>query len=1233
MNFFRQLPLNFRSILLLTMLLVAVPRIVWAYNPPEDTAGPLHVRIEGPAEVKAVDQPVPIAVILDNRGDRPLAGTVKLGVIDRWRAEPASLPFQVAAHKTTRCAFHIVAGAGTYNAHYPVHAVVAFRDQKRRFTAHPILVLETKLEVHPPARSTVPWEPIKLEKDSALALWQVPVRRAIVQVFGEQPVAMPTGMFGTESRSHANVAIHEQSLGGSTRHVVAMHPPWFGGHVGTVFVEFPLTLPAGQPVTLEFANAMNPGGQSDGVTFRVRVAAWNAPAGTLGTIAFERHTNAKTWQDAKVDLSAYAGRTIRLQLESHPGPRNNTGWDMSFWAEPTLTAGHPPAAAAFPPNNNDDARLLGHTHSAGKDYDVRLWLGRRGLLDAVLGFQQGERTLYCQGFQVTVDGVRLDDVRSPVRLARTVRETVDGGLQVRHRFVSVHGPFDLVGWIGVRNNVLQVRFRIQHAPPPKPWFDLHVEDVAVGHWSRNVERVFAGVGNVVTKPRAFRLSFDGHRLATSMVGYDFGAGMSVIEACDVPPSYLDVRPDRHHISLHAAGDQLRTLIPTTDVWEGVKQWRQVNGLRAAAGVSRVAGRFVFDLWGGNYRASTEELQRAFRYGLTDAMVVWHNWQRWGYDYRLPEIYPPNPGYGTTDELRNLIQTCRRSGVLCALHDNYIDFYPDAEGFSYDNAIAFHADGTPVLAWLNKGRQARSYRYRADRIEPFLRHNLQRIHTNLGPSAYFIDVWSSAKPYDYWTADGKYYSAVYTRDTWRRLFAWIRNELGDDAPQISESGHDQLIGWLDGAQTNHLRVGPPLPGAQGWAVWNWKCADAERIPWYDAAHHDRFILHGAGYESRYVAGLNTRLHGMYSDDYIATEVLTGHPAMVSRPFGRDVVRKYWLLHDLMRALALRTIDSVRFVDGDIHRQHVCWSGGGDIWVNRGKSDWTVAGVTLPPYGFLARIATAQGKIDVSIQRRDGLIVELARAPRQIYANGRELANPPLPIRLTVGGVRYLGQRKCELDLVWQADVAIPAGWTPFLHFRDTAGDIAFQAVRPAGALQRTKPGKFSTKRTCTIPADLKPGQTFELCYGFYNRQTGARLTLAGPDVGDRRIRLGSIRLEGTGSQLSGVTWLVCQPREDPFVQRHNPDKRAVDFGLLATSGGCRLTAERQQLVVTPLPGRRAQPFSVAINWARLPWPCLDPKQVEARADDGHVIALRPVRRQGDVIQVDCAPGVFAYRLVP
>ena len=34
--------------------------------------------------------------------------------------------------------------------------------------------------------------------------------------------------------------------------------------------------------------------------------------------------------------------------------------------------------------------------------------------------------------------------------------------------------------------------------------------------------------------------------------------------------------------------------------------------------------------------------------------------------------------------------CKKNGVLFAPHDNYVDFYPDSEGFTYDN-IAFTAD--------------------------------------------------------------------------------------------------------------------------------------------------------------------------------------------------------------------------------------------------------------------------------------------------------------------------------------------------------------------------------------------------------------------------------------------------------------------------------------------------------------------------------------------------------------
>ena len=561
-------------------------------------------------------------------------------------------------------------------------------------------------------------------------------------------------------------------------------------------------------------------------------------------------------------------------------------------------------------------------------------------------------------------------------------EPAGGRNRFRHRFRSWAGAFDVLTEMWVDARGLQAHFWLENEPAARPWLRVHLEDIAAGPWTQRAVRIYGGTGNVIRDPETFRLGFDGHNLATSFVGFDFGNGISLLQGVDAVPDRLEVVPQGRIYTLVTPHAQTITFLPAANVWQAVKVWRE-NELRAAPGVPKLAGRFVFDLWEGRYTPSAQALERAFRYGLTDAVVVWHDWQRWGYDFRLPDIYPPNPQLGTLEEFRKLVDTCRQHSVLFAPHDNYIDLYPDAEGFSYEK-VAFQNNGQPQRAWYHAERDAQSYRARPDRIRALVERNLNLVKAGFSPTAYFIDVWSSLAPYDFWTSGGQFVERNATRKAWGETFAWIRNFLGDDAPQISEAGHDRLIGWLDGAQANILRV-----DAQGEGfVWKIRCLDAERIPWIDAAYHDRFVLHGAGYEDRYAAGLDLGTHGIYSDDYMATEVLTGHPAMVAAPFSRDVVRKYWLLHDIMRALALRRIDAVEFAGGDIHRQHVTWDNGAEVWVNRGTSDWRAGERTLPPYGFYATAPRPGGKVEACIERQSAATVEWSRTPDSYYRNDRQ-----------------------------------------------------------------------------------------------------------------------------------------------------------------------------------------------------------------------------------------------------
>ena len=1212
-----------------------------AFNDPVDIVGSLTVRLEGPALVTQVDKPYAVTVVLENGADAAVEGAVRLAVIDGWTTEPAKpVPFAVKGKQSARVPFQVRVAKGAFNALYPIHAFAEIKVQDRSQTAHPVLIVETKLAQPPQPAVAIDWQPVPVPKTGGLAIGRLTQKRVVVQPFDGQPQTMPVGWTGSEPQTRASVVTGQRIERGESREAIGIHPPWASGKTGTAWIEFPLQLPQASPIRLAFATAIRTHAAdrgepaSDGVTFRVRVAPFDAPAGQAGEVLFERHSDAKVWQPAEVDLAKFAGQKIRLQLESDPGPKRNTTCDQSYWAEPIVLVGTPAQEPAFPPAAQAPSQLLGVVKHEGGTQEVRLWPGQRGLLDATVGFVSGQRRLLFHGLHVRAGDDDLRDRYSVSSLQGTVDEASEGGRRVRHQFSGPAGAFDLLIELKVEHDTgLQCRVWLERAPKPKPWSVVYLQDVSLGSWSAKARKIYAGPGNVLQDPEAFRLSFDGHRCSTSFVGFEFTDGPALLQAVNVPPDQLVVDPKAGLYTLHTPHQQTITLIPASNVWQAVKRYRQVNGLKPAAGVQKLAGRFVFDLWGGRYAESSEALRRSFQYGLTDSVVVWHNWQRWGYDYRLPDILPANPSLGTVEEFDQLAKACKAHGVLFAPHDNYIDFYPDAQGYSYDH-IAFTQDRRPVRAWLNRGRKAQSYRWRPDRLRPFLERNLRQLRAAHSPTAYFIDVWSSARPYDCWTSDGQFIDRLQTRRVWGEAFAWIRELLGKDAPQISESGHDQLIGWLDGAQTNHLRVDVPPPGRYSWSVWDIKCADAQRVPWFDAAHHDRFILHGAGYQSRYAAGLEPSLHGIYSDDYITTEVLTGHPAMVPAPFGRDVVRKYWLLHDLMRALALRQIEEVVFHEGNLHRQLVRWSGGGQVWVNRGTDDWTVEEHVLPPYGFLARVPSKEGNVEAAIERREEVIVDWARGPSGYYVNARPVIQNRWPVRPSLESIRLVDGRKLQLSLQWEAERSLPLPLSVFIHFVDEKGEILFQASQKSGepttewldtvqnaghsSDSRHDPCRPESRvaRRAVRPAERHPGPP-----------------LLGVDDGSHRIRLGTLQTVGEQAKIKSVVWKPLEEGPDPVLARLNPEGVPIPFDAVTSDGACRLTWRR--------PGSPADAVCLIVPDApsgsagkSCPWDLPTPRQIEAISEDGETIERRTVRTVYEgVVAVHCKKGVYAYRLTP
>jgi len=965
----------------IAILLAASASPVAGFNGHIVREGPATLTIGDIKDVTKLDTPQQVQVSVKNNGDSALMVQLQMaGLVDEWYVVgDAQRCLEVGPGQEAKATFGIAAAEGVCSALYPVHVYADFRHQGKTVTAHAVQIFKSNFEKAIPSSAEAVELPINIvPANAALPLWQLQTHRVAWSYYSEPLVYMPVGWQGSVRESSA-VFLRQRILRGTTKDAIVMHPPW-RPRGGTIFAEYLVKLPDITPIKLTFANAIRDHTAteppSDGVTFRVWVADEQV---------FERHSGSKKWVEGEVDLSRFAGEQILLRLESHPGPRRDTTCDLSYWGEPTIMAATAPEQLTDTEREQLRKRareLIKSPKGAGEnefvfrledDYVAALVLGRCGLADSAIAFGKASRRVIFDGMQISVLGQRVGFRLSPiiVREVNVNQDTSGGKLTVRHRLWLANEEFDLTAEIWKDKSGLRIRIKC-----PK-----RITDMALGQADQQAQRVYYGHGYCIVEPKAFKADFGGHNLSTSHVGFDFEKGISLVVASDNPPDYLEVNPGQRLYSLHTHLEATMTFVPSTEgAFDGARRYRPLFDKKAAGGVRSKAGRFVFDIWGGRYAEIAETMKRMIAYGLTDSLLTVHVWQRWGYDYRLPDIYPPNPQLGTIEDMQKIAEVCGEYDIPWGLHDNYIDFYPDAKDYSYEH-ICFTREGEPIRAWLNRSRNAQSYRWRPDHIMPFVRRNIRQIKPGLGPTHYFIDVFTSLPCFDFYDRDGNFHSMLETRRCWGEAFAWIRDYLGSNAPTTSEAGHDQLIGYLDGADCQYLTLSPD----KGWPHIRITCRDWERVPWFDAVLHDKFSLHGVGYPSRYKLAQgqhNQRI--LESDDYISAEVLAGHALMIDRGgFGQGAVRKYWLAQDFIRSIALDKIETVEFAQGDIHTQLIRWKSGARVYVNRGSKDWKVAGKRLPQYGYFAQ----NGKIESSIERIEGVIVEQSRGPSCCYVNAR------------------------------------------------------------------------------------------------------------------------------------------------------------------------------------------------------------------------------------------------------
>ncbi len=565
-----------------------------------------------------------------------------------------------------------------------------------------------------------------------------------------------------------------------------------------------------------------------------------------------------------------------------------------------------------------------------------------------------------------------------------------------------------------------------------------------------------------------------------------------------------------------------------------------------------------DNWAPGYVSDEEGIRRAAEYGLTDAFFVKHVWQRWGYDYRLPDIYPPR---GSLEEFLALANTCRETGIGFVPHDNYIDFYPDADGYSYRH-ILFNEDGTPQLAWYNPGPKAQSYRWNPLQFRPFLLRNRDLLAQNVRPGGVFVDVFTAIPPLDFHNEAGEFFPKTVSAEKWGECFDLFREGFGPDSITVSEAGTDALIGHLDAGESDH---GAAFAQSFGWNV---RGADAERVPWHDMGTHGAFILLAGGLGPRYAGDSDSRHHGYGSDDYLSTTVLGGRNPMCDGPFSRSAVMTYWCFTTPARGwpanpcCGMSSRMGTSTAEGDFRRRLPGHRKPWRVRMDRG-------GHVLPQYGFV--VNTPGGQADVSM--RQGVISACARFGDTLFVDARSqmLVRSDGPVSASVDSLEDLGGRRFRLHLSFEVHRPLPEGQQPFLHF-DRSGpkieQIAFQADGLVRGDWRTR-GRFRTSVETTVPAEAAAGE-YPVRLGFWNPRRRAVAPRGALDA-NNRLMLGVLQV-GDGS----TGWQPDAPPEEP---RANRARKMLDFGEVQTNGAFRLTRSGSVRTLTPLPGN--EPFDVSI----------------------------------------------------
>jgi hypothetical protein len=414
-------------------------------------------------------------------------------------------------------------------------------------------------------------------------------------------------------------------------------------------------------------------------------------------------------------------------------------------------------------------------------------------------------------------------------------------------------------------------------------------------------------------------------------------------------------------------------------------------------MKEVSGRVVIDLWGGTFKGLGYRLQDMAEKGITNGIVIIHDWNFGGLGGdKLPKDLPANPSEGGDAELIKIIAQAFRYGHLVALHQNYVDYYPDYPSFNPAD-IALGSTGNRELAWFNNSVKIQTFWTKPPVMLASGIADGRETYQTYKTNASYLDVNSSFRPGRHADMDatqpGAGLQTTFSNYTTR---LWQAERDIHHGPTLGEgSSHWYWSGLLDGVEA---QFGAGWPNNQG--------PEAPLLVDFDLLRiHPLQVNHGMGY---YVRWSPNMAHHLLLDNeldlYRAQEVAFGHAPFIDKEIStseKDLysVNEYALVTPVSKRYGMATVTAIKysingrwldtsnaFREGTPGQQFKTVLVGYDNKLQvlaNGGPDMQWSGYDIPQDGWVAR----GSGIEAGTVRKGDTLIDFVNSSEEVYAHVR------------------------------------------------------------------------------------------------------------------------------------------------------------------------------------------------------------------------------------------------------